>query len=201
MAPFIRPLLGVGQTTLSSPVTGQRFTFRGLYTLAPLRRGDFLGFYNGMFHDLPEAGYNGKDAYVMSASNEYIKPKKGRGGRVDPAKYPMAMINESPPARPANVTIHEFTSARGVIPQLPPKTAITALGFYACRDIAAGEELFVNYGKEYKRDHYENPRNLQPISLVGKACKLLKKNRQRPVDMAAEWGLTWVDEECFVVLE
>lgn len=202
MAPFLRPFLAVARTTLTSPVTGNQYPFHGLYATVDLPKGSFLGFYNGTFRHAGERGYTGKDSYVFTTSNEYIVPKKTKG-RVDPTRYPLAMLNEPPPGTTANVTAVEFVTAQHVIPQLAPRTKIAAIGFFACRAVAAGEELFVHYGARYNRRHYENPHDLPHDELVGKSCTLLKKERERPTDMTALFGLSHahVDPECFVVYE
>lgn len=202
MAPFVRPFLAVARTTLASPVTGEQYPFHGLYATTDLPKGSFLGFYNGTFRDAGERGYRGKDSYVFTTSNEYIVPKKTRG-RVDPALYPLAMLNEPPRGSQANVVAVELSRAANVIPQLPPKTKIAAIGFFTCRAVNAGEELFVHYGARYSRRHYENPRGLAEEDLVGSPCSLLKKDRQDPVELFRMFGLShaYVDPECFVVYE
>ena len=201
MAPFVRPLLAVAQTTLTSPVTGEAYPFLGLYATVDLPKGSFLGFYNGTFREIAKRDTT-RDGYVFATSNERITPRKTKG-RVDPARYPLAMLNEPPPGTTANVTAVEFVTAQHVIPQLPPRTKIAAIGFFTCRFVAAGDELFVHYGAFYDRRKYENPHHLPADQLVGAPCTLLKKEREHPTDMAAMFGLSHarVDDECFVVYD
>lgn len=196
MAPHVRPFLAVAQTTLQHPGTGARYPFHGLFTTVDLPAGAFLGFYNGVFK---EGTYRGKDSYVFSTSDMYVKPKKTRG-TVLGAAYPLAMANEPPRGSQANVMVVEFSRADGVVPQLPRKTRISALGFYTCRTVRAGEELFVHYGSAYYRGHYDNPHGVE--DLVGAPCSIKKAQRERPVDMAAAFGLQpYVPPECFVEYE
>ena len=205
MAPHYRPFLAIAQTTLTNVKTKKRFEFNGLFTTRHIGKGSFIGFYNGTFHDSGEAGYRGKDAYVFTTSGQYIVPKRPRGSMPDPAKYPLAMANEPPRGTVANVTAVELTRARGVISQLPPNTQISAIGFFACRDIEAGEELFVHYGPRYNRNSYPNPEDIPQQQLVGEPCKLLVKERQLPIGLADEFdefGVAYlhVDPECYVEL-
>ena len=197
MAPYIRPFLAVAQTTLRDPTSGEQYPFMGLYAGMDLPKGTFLGFYSG---DIKDGDYTGKDSYVFQLSDVYIKPRKTRKG-VDPVRYPLAMCNEPRPGETANVTTIEFSSAKDVIATLKPKTKIAALGFYTCRDVQGGEELFVHYGKRYHRGHYANPDGLDPLDLVGKPGKLLKTERETPMQMAATFGLFYVDKECYVEYE
>ena len=198
MAPFLRPFLAVAQTTLKNPKTGKRYPFNGLFTTVHLRKGSFLGFYSGAFKD---GEFRGRDAYVFSLSNVYIQPTKVKG-RIDATRYPLAMCNEPPPSTDANVCAVEFSKARGVIPQLPPNTDISALAFYTCRDVKGGEELFVHYGSRYDRSHYDlYKKTANPLNLVGRPCKTLKAEREMPIDMMRYFGLMYVDPECYVELE
>ena len=199
MAPHIRPFLAVSQTTLTNPETSSRYPFLGLYTTKDLKKGEFLGFYNGDFKD---GDYKGKSRYAFSTSIGYFKPKEKKG-IVDPLRYPLAMCNEPPPHQEANVFLKEFSSARHTIPSLPQNTQITAIGFYACKNVRAGSELFINYGPDYHgRRDYPNPNNISLKNLVGKGCKLKASELQRPNDMFQQFGMhPFVDKECYRELE
>ena len=196
MAPCIRPFLASAQTTLTYPSdagTEVRYPFGGLFTTRPLRKGDFIGFYNGKIHDLPRNGgaYRGKDRYVFSASNAYVKPTRVRG-KIEFARTPLALANEPAAGRAANVCAVERSVAKDVVPQLKPSRRITAVVFYACTDVPAGAELFVHYGKGYDRSAYANPE-------VGQPCYVKLKERQTIQQLAEEFGIAYahVDEECF----
>lgn len=198
MAPFLRPFLAVSQTTLKHPATHERYPFYGLFTTVDLPKGSFLGFYSGVFRD---GEFRGRNAYVFSLSNAYIRPKKVKG-QIDPTRYPLAMCNEPPVSTDANVCAVEFSKARGVIPQLPPTSSISALAFYTCRAVRAGEELFVHYGAHYDRSHYALYDDVDdPLELVGRPCKTLKAERELPMDMMQRFGLLYVDKECYAELE
>lgn len=197
MAPYHRPFLATARTTLRDPTTGEQFPFQGLYTTVDLPAGAFLGFYNGVFRD---GSFRGRDAYVFALSNVYIRPKKKRGV-VDAWQYPLAMCNEPELGKVANVYTVEFTRAKDVIPHLHPKTEVAALGFYTCRPVKGGEELFVHYGKYYDRSHYYNPNGRPPRELIGSPCRGNKDSRETPMGMAQTYGLYYVDSECYVVLE
>ena len=110
--PLIRPFLAVSQTTLHDPETGNRYPFNGLFAGQFLPKGSFPGFYNGDF----------KDGYFKGAVSTCSKcricllswPKKIN----DIEFYILAMCNEPEPGSVANVTQHEFTKAKDVVPQL-----------------------------------------------------------------------------------
>lgn len=198
MAPFLRPFLAVSQTTLKDPTTGERYPFHGLFTTVDIPKGSFLGFYSGVFRD---GEFRGRDAYVFSLSNAYIRPKRVQG-RIDPMRYPLAMCNEPPVSTDANVSTVEFAKAKGVIPQLPPASHISALAFYTCRAVRGGEELFVHYGVRYDRSHYAFCDKVKdPMELVGRPCKTLKAERELPMDMMRHFGLLYVDKECYAEME
>lgn len=198
MPPFIRPFLTVAQTTLQHPETGEQYEFHGLYTGVNIPKGSFLGFYNGRFKD---GEYRGRNSYVFSLSEMYIHPSKTKG-YVDPMRYPLAMCNEPPNGTVANVCAVEFSKAKNVIPQLPSSASISALAFYTCRDVKGGEELFIHYGEAYHRGHYVNYDTVaDPLTLVGKPCTVLKRDREMPMDMMRHFGLLYVDSECFVEME
>ena len=199
MAPFLRPFLATAQTTLRDPTTGERYPFHGLYTTVKLAKGSFLGFYSGVFKD---GEYRGRDAYVFSLSNVHIRPRKVKG-QIDPARYPLAMCNEPPVSVDANVCVVEHSKAKGVIPQLPDSSDIAALAFYTCRDVEGGEELFVHYGSNYNRSHYAlYDQTANPLTLVGRPCKILKAEREMPIHMMRLFGLLeYVDRECYVEVE
>ena len=196
MAPFIRPFLVFGRTALRDPETQEQYPFHGVFAGMDLPAGSFLGFYNGTFRD---GEYRGKDAYTFSLSDMHIRPKKTKGA-VDPTRYPLAMLNEPPPNVQANVFAIEFSKADGVLPFLAKRQSIAALGFYTCRRVAGGEELYVNYGSKYFRGHYKNPEGVAPNSLVGPACMLKKNERETPAQMMEAFGLHYVDKECYEVL-
>ena len=195
---LVRPFLAVSRTTLSDPATGERYPFAGLFTTVDLPAGAFLGFYNGKIRD---GEYRGKDRYCISGSEVHVRPVKTKGV-VRPEEYPLAMVNEPPPDTEANTSIVEFSTAGGVVPGLPSKTSIFAIGFFTCAPVRAGSELFVNYGKGYDRSHYPNPLDVPVSRMVGKTCRPpLKAQRERPVDMMAKYGIDRVDADCFAVLE
>ena len=183
MAPYCRPFLAVAPTTLRDDMN-VRLPMHGLFTTQDLPAGSFLGFYNGVFRD---GDYKGRDTYVMSTSDFHIRPKKTRK-RVDPAQYPLAMCNEPSATQEANVFLIEFTRAKHVLPHLPAKTSIAAVGFYTCRAVRAGEELFVHYGNRFARSYP-----------VGTACRRNKSECETPEDMMTAFGLhKFVDRECYV---
>jgi len=198
MAPCLRPFLSVAQTTLVHPDTNARYPFDGLFTTVDLPKGAFLGFYSGSFRD---GEYRGRDAYVFSLSTVHVRPRKSRG-RVDPTRYPLAMCNEPAAGTDANVSAVEFSKARDVIPRLPPNTDIAAVAFYTCRAVKAGAELFVHYGGAYDRRHYVGYDPVaDPATLVGRPCKVLKREREMPADMMRRFGLHYVDPECYAIME
>ena len=172
MPPFVRPFLAVSQTTLRGP-DGERLPFKGLFATRALPKGAFLGFYNGTFK---EGSYGGRNSYVFSLSDFHVIPRMQRG-KVSEILDPLAMTNEPSASGQANVYAHEFSSANGVLPHLPGRTQIAAIGFFTCADVPAGSELFVHYGDKYSRADYPNPDELPDHLLVGKACKLKKAER------------------------
>ena len=104
------------------------------------------------------------------------------------------------PCIQSNVVAVEHSTAKDVLTHLPPRTRIAALGFYTCRAVRGGEDLFINYGPRYNRGHYANPQRIQNLTkLVGPSCKILKGDLETPAHMAATFGLHYVDDECYDV--
>ena len=197
MAPCLRPFLAISQTTLSHPITGTRYPFLGLFTTVDLEKGSFLGFYNGTFK---EGEYRGTDSYTFGVSDFHIRPPK-KNGKVDAARYPIAMCNEPPVGVTANTFAVEMNSAKEAIPNLPSKARISALAYFTCRDVKAGEELFINYGKAYEVNRKKYPHYGMTKESVGPSCRLTKKERELPVDMLKRFGIFYVDNECYVEYE
>lgn len=199
MAPFIRPFLVVSQTTLTDPTSGERYPFHGLFAGEDLALGAFLGFYNGIFKD---GTYRGKGKYTFSTSDMYVRPRSTKNG-ISAVEYPLAMCNEPAPESTANVCNVEFTKADKVIPQLKSSAKIAAIGFYACRPIQAGEELFIHYGRFFNRSHYPRPEDQDiGMNLVGKQCYVKKMNRETPLQMMESCGLhPFVPNECYAEYE
>ena len=191
----MRPFLAVAQTTLRHPDTSEQYPFLGLFTTVDLPRGSFLGFYSGEFRS---GTYHGKNSYVFQLSDVHIRPKQTRKG-VDAAKYPLAMCNEPPPGRRANVFTSEISRAKDAIPTLPVGAKIAALGFFTCEDVARGQELFVHYGNAYDRRHYANPKGVSDLlTLVGGKGFIKKGERETPVHMIRAFGLhPYIDGECY----
>lgn len=195
MPPFVRPFLAVSQTLLSNPVTGERYPFQGLFTVRDLPKGAFLGFYNGTWK---EGLYRGKDSYTFSTSTAYVRPNKRKGGVVDPYEHPLAMCNEPPFGTQATVVAIEFSRAKDVLPQLPSKTEVAALGFYTCTPVKAGSELYLHYGPRFHRGNYPG----DETKVVGTPCKILKADRETPLEMMRKNGIhPLVPKECFLEFE
>lgn len=193
--PLIRPFLAVAQTTLHDPETGNRYPFNGLFAGQFLPKGSFLGFYNGDFKDGHFKGKAG--AYVFQMSDMFIVPRK-KNKTISSFEYPLAMCNEPEPGSVANVTQHEFTKAKDVVPQLAKGSKIAALGFYACKDIPAGQELFLHYGNAYDRSHYKTASPHERGQIVGHRCTLLKSEKESPLQMMTKYGLhPFVPQDCF----
>ena len=141
--------------------------------------------------------YRGKDRYCISGSSTYILPVKSNG-KVGPRRYPLAMANEPPVGFKSNASIKEFTRAKNVVPHLPQKAEIVALGFYVCDFIPAGSEIFVHYGNQYDRRHYATPFGARRV--VGDpCCPPLEKERETPMEMMAALGID-IEDDCFAGL-
>lgn len=198
--PLVRPHVEVDQTTLRHPKTGKLYPFNGLKTRKAIPRGGFIGFYNGTFRD-GTARKNGM--YTFQLSYMYIEPQRGNEV-VSGNEFPIAMCNEPGPGETANVMMREFGSNRHknkdgtfskVIPQLTKTKKITALGYYACRDIAPDEELFIHYGDAYNRRGYKTDAE---GNVVGTSCNILVSELESPEDMMSSFGMNpFVPEDCF----
>ena len=160
----------------------------GMFAVEDLPAGSFLGFYNGVLKDGQPKRRN---SYTLQLSNVYIQPKTRSRGVVSAMDHPLAMCNEPPPGQKSNVFVKDFAQARDVIPDLPPYTQISAAGFYTCRHVRAGEELYFHYGREYNREKYTRPNDEKDLSkLVGTACKPLKNSDlETPRQMAQRYNL------------
>lgn len=203
MAPHVRPFLAVGPTTLTNG-KGKRVECNGLFATRPLKRGRLLGFYNGRFTDRYPDGDSILRKYVFNLSDDetMIVPRSRvdeRTGKefVDPTEYPLAMCNEPPPDEPPNVQTYELTRAGKYVTRegLSPKTPVVALLFFACSDVAAGDELFVSYGNEFDRDY--------PVSLAQPPPRLRVREQETVEDLVRTHGecCKHVDEECFTTYE
>lgn len=198
MPPCVRPFLVVARTTLVDPSTGTRYPFNGLFAGQDLPKGAFLGFYHGTFKD---GVYEGRrDAYVFATSDMHIVPKRRSKG-VSAYEHPLAMCNEPPRGGAANVSSHEFTTAKHVIPHLKASTKIAALGFHTCTCVRAGEELFLHYGREYDRSHYKRLYSAErDDDTVGDPGRLRVGERELPERMMQTFGLySFVLDDCYAL--
>lgn len=200
MAPYLRPFLAVSDTTLRN-AKGKRLPCKGLFSTHPLKRGSLLGFYNGTFTDAyPDAGSILCDYVFMLSDETYIVPEATIDARgkemVDPAAYPLAMCNEPQGDRYPNVQTYELSRARRYILNMRGSAPVAALLFFTCRDVEAGEELFVSYGNEFRRD-YPAPGRQRPEKPLRVA------EHETVADLVRIYGAccSHVDSECFVEYE
>lgn len=189
VTPVVRPCLKVHRTTLVNPKTKKRYTFNGLFTTKALKKGDFLGYYNGKFVRSTRSLY----AFQLTRDFGFVTPplrKDSVPPSPDPAAYPLAMANEPPQGSSASIHVKEFTRAKSgrlvVVPGIAPSTKIAAIGFYASKNIKRGDELFLHYGEHYPRSHY-----IGKGTEVGGHCShyLLAEEMQSPADMMKRYGL------------
>ena len=113
----------------------------GLFTTKPLKRGDFLGFYCGREVEASAFGRVKEKDYAMEIAD-------GVSFVANPArkKDRMAMINEAPANRHANVLFHPYHLTDAF--QRPVATAVAV---YAAEAIPPKRELFTHYGSSYDR--------------------------------------------------
>lgn len=107
---------------------------RGLFALVPLKKGSKLGVYSGRRIGKREADRS-SSAYLMALS---------RGAVIDGAALSnhMRWVNDAGSEEAANV--------RAVVRR--DKQPDAYIGFYAKRDIAADQELYIFYGDDYWED-------------------------------------------------
>lgn len=109
--------------------------FDGLFTRAALKKGDFLGFYCGRVV---------RDKYDEYDDTTYAMTIfKGVSIIADPAKHKLALINEPPVGKTANVYIEAYVSDTDL-------GRLQAIALYAARDVRKAEELYLHYGPAYE---------------------------------------------------
>lgn len=156
--PLAREHLLVRRTLLRKG--NRRLPFWGLFTLVDLPAHAFLGLYTGRFSEEDEDD-GPASHYRMHLSGWTVVPPEDGEGRVDPERFPMAMLNEPPSGAEANVAIFEWSTARDAVPGIPPKTKVVVAALHTCRPVQAGEELYLHYGDQYDRRHYgREPHNV-----------------------------------------
>lgn len=145
----VRQHLVVKSTTLANPTlppsTRPTLPMLGLFTTHAIPLGGFVGFYTGEFEDAESLTAT---SYTVHISDYKITPPSVQG-TVNPFLYPIAMANEPPPHVPANVFMMEWSKAGDMVPGLERSDDADGAVIHALRPIAAGEELFINYGVEY----------------------------------------------------
>jgi hypothetical protein len=169
--------LYVGQTKLTDP-SGQRFSFRGLYSATTLPPGAFVGFYTGQFFT-PESYSARSDSrrrnkFAISIngdirSEEIVVSPPVIRGTVDATHYPLALANEPAPQDKANCVLcqYKFTMDELTHPSLVPDEMhgeeLVGVGLVTMRRVGAHRELAWYYGPHFHRTY-----------TVGKACSLPK---------------------------
>ena len=114
-----------------------------------------------------------------------------RPGPVDPTLYPGAMVNEPLNALDgtpveANACFVEWPDAKDVHEFLRGK--VLCIAIHATRDIDAGEEIFVHYGRDYDRRGYGSALDrLGHATTVSK--KVIRAAKERPTDYLVRHSL------------
>tara|TARA_B100002052_G_scaffold160827_2_gene146424 strand:- start:501 stop:1271 length:771 start_codon:yes stop_codon:yes gene_type:complete len=199
-APPVAAGVCVMRTTLASP-DGKRLPFHGLFVLGhgtgvAIRKGGFIGLYAGraIFEDddgnLPAIPKD--EHYAFLGDFFVVLPDKEPDGSVSPFFNPIAMTNEPPKGVRANCFFHAWREARHILPGSTSRDPLFAVALHATRDIHAGEELFVNYGKDYRRTHY--PKWGRE---VGPASSLPQRELEPPSAYLALVGKTPADDSVF----
>ena len=153
----------------------------GLFTTHPLKRGDFIGFYCGREVEA--------SAFARIKEKEYaIEIADGVSFVANPArkKDRMALINEVPARRRANVVYHHYNLTDGF--QRPVATAVAV---YAAVAIPPKSELFSHYGV-----HYEGIRKRKGYTVGSPAAAVPTHLLQDPRDV-----LAYLPLDAFVALE
>lgn len=165
--------------TLLRDATGRPLPMHGLLAVAPIPEGGFVGVYSGDFVDTDD-GLPKTTSYSMEGSGFVVTPRTVRG-YVDPFVYPVAMINEPPAKTPANAAILEWSQAGDALPfHAPPrKRPCRMLAVHATRPIAAGEEIYMNYGSKYDRRRYPPGVAVGPASTLNKKAQIPLHERPR----------------------
>lgn len=156
-------------TTLTD-ARGAPLPFLGLHTALAIPKGGFVGFYTGTFRYVGDAerAVSSRSAYAMFTGLHVITPPGG-AKRLKAATYPLALVNEPGPGTAANLVKRVYS--RGADVGVACRD-VDALAFHACRDVAAGEELFLHYGDVYDRELYEHDAQGRPR--VGAPCTALR---------------------------
>lgn len=203
-SPCARPGLYCARTTLVCG-GGQRMQETGLFTSFPLRVGAFLCLYNGRWYDvaryesLPEHSRLNKYALDLKddSGGVIVAPPLNGDGRPNPYRYPASMANEPPPDRGANAILMPFHFLLDEIDVDPASVddeiadgEFAAAGLVACTPIGANEEIFWNYGKNYKRNYApgkscRTPRDVEdPTDVLERipadACSVSAERAPRP---------------------
>ena len=155
--------LYVARTRLTDQM-GQRYWFWGLYSHRNIRRGEFIGMYNGMWiHNSLSFEFGNRYAIELSHGMVVSPP----GQQPDPQRYPIAMANEPRPNTRANAFLHEWTFGREDVAGIPHnvnENVFFGVGLVACEDIPANGEIRWHYGV-----HYESLRGYN----IGEPCETI----------------------------
>ena len=188
--PYERPGLLVRQTLLTKG--RKRLPFYGLFADTFIPKHAFLGYYTGNFYDEVVGDEEDEDVENPPPPSHYaangsgftvVPPGEGTARGVDPASYPMAMMNEPPLGTVSNATIVEWLKAEDGLPnaELRPNQKIGVVAIHACSNIQAGEEIYFHYGEDYERPfkaYGRKPHN------VGNSCGSLNRGdvplKERP---------------------
>ena len=140
--------LYVAKSRLRTP-HGQPYDFWGLYCHNDIRKGEFIGMYNGMWIHSHEIFPFGNRYAIQVASSMMVAPP---GQQPNPQQYPIAMANEPAPGTRANAMLREWVFSRADIAGIPQNVAddsFHGVGLVACVDIPQNSEIYWHYGPHY----------------------------------------------------
>jgi SET domain-containing protein len=134
------------EASLEVRVSGIPHAGNGVFTTVPIPKGAYLGAYTGEF--VTEAEYFRRLAadrwHYMMGLLDCAKPHTGGIGTIDGISGNVFTRMNYAPAEFQNVRFEKICE--------PPFVRIVAL-----RDIASGEELWVDYGPNYRYDFMKDP--------------------------------------------
>ena len=141
------PGLETARTRLIDP-QGNRYDFWGLFCNKALKKGDFIGMYNGMWRHAEDSFEFGNRYAIELSFGITVAPP---GQRPDPRIYPIAMANEPRPGTTANSVLHEWVFGREDVelPKNVREPRFYGVGLVACEDIPKGTEICWHYGASY----------------------------------------------------
>ena len=127
---------------------------KGLFCKKDLLKGNFIGFYTGVwYHDDVELSTE-EEQYSVSTGEYVIVPDiDDETNKPNPENHIISMANEPVPNTSANAVMMEFEVAGHKVEDGVQNQTYNGLALIACKYIRAHTEITWYYGNKYKRGY------------------------------------------------